>query len=234
MAFFLKDRANGLKEKMEDPNCNRRLLFNTYRQFETINKLLAGWKKLYKLHIRPTLKIQGRATLLDIGFGGGDLPLLLHRWAQRDGHKLHITAIETDRRALDFVQTERDNLLSEIDFRYVRLEKLLETHDPFDFVISNHLLHHLPADKLVSLATQCQQLVRHKIIFNDLQRHPAAYLLFSTFIAPFFRHSFAASDGRRSIRRSYTQDELREILPSSWKVRRQFPFRLIATYARNT
>lgn len=233
MGIFLTERAEGIQEKMEDPDCNRELLFNTYQQFKTINYLLSGWKSLYRQHIYPLLATRGHATLLDIGFGGGDLPFFLHRRAEQDGFDLHITAIETDSRAMEFVESEHAPTPSNIDFRHADIGDFLpvrKEEEPFDFIISNHLLHHLASDDLIKLARQSEELVRHKVIFNDLERNGAAYLLFSAFIAPFFRRSFAARDGRRSIRRSFTRSELERTLPSCWTVTRQFPFRLIASY----
>lgn len=225
--MFLKSRDTTLTEAMESPECDRRLLFNTYRQFEYINRLLAGWKSLYRRHIRPFLRNTKPSTLLDIGFGGGDLPLALYHWAQREGYNLKITAIDTDSRAMDFVKQHRE-IPGDVTFRCMNTDQLLEERTRFDFIISNHVIHHLSNQQLRRLATQSTQLCRRRIIFNDLQRSYTAYLLFSCFIAPFFRRSYAGSDGRLSIRRSYTKSELTGILPAQWTVYRKFPFRLIA------
>ncbi len=227
--MFLKSRDTTLTEAMESPGCDRRLLFNTYRQFEYINRMLAGWKSLYRRHIRPHLRANNSATLLDIGFGGGDLPLALYHRAQKEGYKLQITAIDTDSRALDFVRQHRE-IPADVSFRCVDIDRLLKEQVRFDFVISNHVIHHLSSQQLTRLADQAEQLCRRRVIFNDLQRSYTAYLLFSCFIAPFFRRSYAGSDGRISIRRSYTRSELSAALPAQWTVYRKFPFRLIALF----
>jgi 2-polyprenyl-3-methyl-5-hydroxy-6-metoxy-1,4-benzoquinol methylase len=168
--------------------------------------------------------------LLDIGFGGGDLPLALYNRAQKEGYKLQITAIDTDPRALAFVKQHRE-IPAGISFRCIDTHQLLAEQARFDFVISNHVIHHLSQEQLTRLADQSERLCRRQVIFNDLQRSYSAYLLFSCLVAPFFRHSYAGSDGRLSIRRSYTQSELTAALPARWTVHRKFPFRLIAQYS---
>jgi len=43
-----------------------------------------------------------------------------------------------------------------------------------------------------------------------------------------FRNSYIRIDGLRSIRRSFTRNELKEIAPKDWSVAALFPFRLLA------
>lgn len=45
----------------------------------------------------PVLRRDRVTTVLDIGSGGGDLPRALARWADRDGYRVRITAVDPDR-----------------------------------------------------------------------------------------------------------------------------------------
>jgi 2-polyprenyl-3-methyl-5-hydroxy-6-metoxy-1,4-benzoquinol methylase len=229
MPYYLTKRDTNSTEQMDDPCCNREKLFNTYRQFSTLNTLLSGWKRIYKSYIKPILSTQpSPCSLLDIGFGGGDIPLKLAHWAAADGLSLKITAIETDKRAFEYVQ--RLSAPDNVTFKLALSADLVSAGQQFDFVISNHLLHHLTPDELHRLLYESKKLSRKCIIFNDLARSDTAYGLFQLFSRPFFRRSFITADGLTSIKRSYTRQELESHTPDGWTVESFFPFRLLLRY----
>ena len=105
MPFFLSKRQPDLIEFMDREDCDPVLLENTYRQFATINLLLSQWKRIYTNELLPMMQEGITYTLLDIGFGGGDVPIRLAEWAEKDGLDLIITAIDTDKRAYNFAQS---------------------------------------------------------------------------------------------------------------------------------
>ena len=216
--LVLNKRNGSLVERMSDPNCDLQQLNNTYRNFSLINKLVAGWRRVYEHHILP-LKPR---TLLDIGCGGGDVVLTLATWARQDGLELDITAIDPDPRALSFARTRSH--IEKITFQRAFSSDLVAAHRKFDIVISNHLLHHLTPLELENLCKDSETLVTRKVIHNDICRSDLAYLGF-ILTAPFFRHSFITHDGLVSIRRSFTQDELRQLVPETWQVEALFPYR---------
>ncbi|SMO60853.1 methyltransferase domain-containing protein [Fodinibius sediminis] len=213
---------------MDEPDCHPLKLENTYRQFKKINGLLSQWRSIYQKELRPYLQAAGHARLLDIGFGGGDIPLKLATWAAGDKLDLHITAVDTDKRAFDFVskQSHPDN----ISFLNCSAEKLAGEGKKYDFVISNHLVHHLSKEQLRTSLSEARELSTHKVIFNDIRRSDLAYLLFSLLTRPLFQDSFIIRDGLTSIERSYTLTELKQTVPKGWQVRKLFPFRLLLTY----
>lgn len=214
---------------MDDPNCDREELFNTYRQFSTINSLISRWKKIYSQEIRPACADASRTyRLLDIGFGGGDLPIKISNWARRDHINLEITAIDSDSRAFEFV--EQLEVPEKVTFKAISLSELQKEGISFDFVISNHLLHHLRVDELQKILEEAAGLSRKKVLFNDIERSDLGYLFFNLFSRPLFLSSFITDDGLTSIRRSYTAQELETIVPAGWSVSKIFPYRLLLSY----
>jgi len=229
MLLFLKHRNSELQELMDDPDCDPAKLSNTYRQFWWINRFLSKWNRIYKKDISPILNQQnGSASLLDIGFGGGDIPLHLDKLAKSDGFQLQITAIEADERSFNFVR--KLDTPSNIEFKNILSTDILKQGKKFDFVISNHVLHHLDEIMLQSICKESEQLALKKVIFNDLERNYWAYFLFFFLSKLLFWNSFVSIDGLISIRRSYTFKELTQLAPKGWKVRRLFPFRLVLSY----
>jgi 2-polyprenyl-3-methyl-5-hydroxy-6-metoxy-1,4-benzoquinol methylase len=226
MPLFLTERNNSLTELMDDPDCDIDYLYNTYRHFSIINKSLSGWKHIFNRYILPECKNEERDySLLDIGFGGGDIPLHLDQLAKKQGIELRITGIETDKRSLNYVSKQL--FPTSISFRHQSLKEILESGERFDFVISNHLLHHLLADDVATLCNQSAAIARKKVLFNDLRRSALAWGLFNALTVFGFKKSFIRTDGLISIRKSFSKDELQQLAPSPYVVESLRPFRLL-------
>lgn len=219
---FLRDRAADAVEEMDLPGCDPRRLDRTYAQFAMVNRLVAGWRGIYRTRLRPRLSQSVPTTLLDIGCGGGDVPVLLARWAARDGLRLKITAIDPDPRASRFAR-ER-HAASGVTFRQAAAAQLVADGESYDLVVSNHVLHHLGAEEFPRFLDESAVLGRGLAIHNDLRRSPAAYALFFAG-AWIFTGSYIRQDGLTSIRRSYTAPELRSAARPGWTVLRHSPFR---------
>ena len=232
MPFFLKNRRTDLVELMDRDDCDQHKLENTYRQFYRINGILSQWRRIYTTQLRPLMQDRNREfTLLDIGFGGGDIPFSLAKWAQNDGLNLKITAIELDERALDFVSDLEPH--PKIEFKHCSSTQLVLENRTFDFVISNHVLHHLDTDTFSKFLDEAISLAGKKVIFNDIERSDVGYVLFNLFSRLLFRNSFITQDGLTSVKRSFTFSELKHVIPEKWNTDRLFPFRLILSYTKD-
>ena len=214
------------RELMDDPDCDRDRLDRTYRRFTAVNRLVSGWRRLYVTGIRPRLDPDRPTALLDIGFGGGDIPRALARWAASDGLPLRVTAIDPDERALDYVRARPH---AGVRFEAASSADVVARGDRFDVVISNHLLHHLEHGELLDLLAHSASVCDGIVLHNDLSRNRIGHALYAVGALPFAGGSFVRADGLLSIRRSYRAEELREIVPAGWRVRRMFPQRLLLT-----
>lgn len=227
MLSTLRERDPGLVELMDDPACDRNSLFRTYAAFSHVNALLAGWRGTYRGRLRP-LFTGPVHTVADIGAGGGDVARALIRWARSDGVRLEVTAIDPDERAAAYVST-----LPPVDGYTHRLSTsshLADEGRKFDFVISNHVLHHLDPVELGTVLADSERLARLAVVHSDIRRSAMAYALFSVFTAGRFRGTFIREDGLLSIRRSYRVGELTAAVPAGWGVLPQFPHRLLLVH----
>lgn len=206
---------------MDSTDCDPAKLELTYRQFELVNRLFSGWRRLYCREIRPLLSRDSATTLLDVGCGGGDLARQLAHWSGRDKLLLDVTGIDPDARAYSYA-SRRPHHVS-VRFCQADSSDLVREGRRFDVVISNHVIHHLLPAELAQLLTDSQVLARRLSLHNDLRRNLAAYALFSLAALP-FRGSFIRADGLTSIRRSYTRAELTAAAPPGWRVARHSPF----------
>jgi 2-polyprenyl-3-methyl-5-hydroxy-6-metoxy-1,4-benzoquinol methylase len=219
---LLRERAADAVEEMDLPGCDPARLDRTYAQFALVNRVVSGWRGIYLHQLRPRLRDGSATTLLDIGCGGGDVPVMLSRWAARDGLRLEVTAVDPDPRASHFAAEHHK--ASGVRFRQAYAAELVNEGLSYDFVVSNHVLHHLSPDEFPAFVAESAKLCRGRVIHNDLRRSPWAYALFFAGSWP-LTGSYIRQDGLTSIRRSYTTEELRAAAPAGWTVARRAPYR---------
>lgn len=225
----LRVRDTHARELMDDPGCDRVRLERTYRQFDVVNRLVSGWRRLYVSTLRPVLARSARPTLLDVGFGGGDVPRHLAAWAARDGLGLQVTAIDPDPHALAYA----GRLSGPVRFRQASSTELAQAGERFDVVVSNHLLHHLTPGDLQQLLADSELLTDQLALHNDLRRSRVAHTTFGLVTRPWARSSFLHTDGTISIRRSYRAVELAGVR-AGWRVQPLHPYRLLLRWEPET
>lgn len=225
----LARRGEELVERMDEPWCDDETLFRTYASFPAVNRVVAGWRHTYVHRLRPLFTGQVH-TVVDIGAGGGDVARALIRWARNDGVRLEVTAIDPDPRAAAYVGT-----LPPVDgFTYRRCSstELADEGATFDFVVSNHVLHHLTAAELGTVLADSERLAVRAVVHSDIRRSPVAYALFALCTSVGFGGSYIREDGLLSIRRSYRADELNAVVPPGWTVTTLVPFRVLLLHER--
>jgi 2-polyprenyl-3-methyl-5-hydroxy-6-metoxy-1,4-benzoquinol methylase len=220
----LSRRDAELTELMDDPDCDPDALERTYARFAIVNRVVAGWRGVYRSRIRPLLSGDRETTLLDIGSGGGDVPLALARWARRDGLRLRVTGIDPDPRAAAFARARP----ADPDVRFVAASSgdLVAEGRRFDLVTSNHVLHHLDDGAFDALLADSAALAP-RALHSDIARDRLAYAAYGPLSRAVAGGSFVHVDGLRSIRRSWTPVELALRVPAGWRVEGAMPFRVL-------
>ncbi|KDA06353.1 hypothetical protein DC31_11000 [Microbacterium sp. CH12i] len=225
MSTDLSIRAVAIRELMDDPDADLRMLERTYDRFSLVNSVVSRWRAVYRREIRPRAQKQS-IRLLDVGAGGGDVSRAIAAWAHRDGLSIHVTALDADARAIRWALGRGGG----VDYRCAYTSDL--AGEVFDVVISNHLLHHLIGDELPDLLQDSVRLATAGglVLHRDIERSRFAYWGFGAGTLPFEKNlladSFIRADGLTSIRRAYTFGELSAAAPPGWRVRRAFPARL--------
>ncbi len=81
----------------------------------------------------------------------------------------------------------------------------------FDVVGCSLFAHHLEPGELVRFAAEALRVARHAFVIHDLVRHPA-HLALSYLGFPLYRSRITRHDAPASVRRAYTEEEMRSIL----------------------
>ncbi len=231
--FDLSRRATNV-ELMDCPDSSISLLHNTLRQFRWINRLLTPCHRLLRRHLLRRMRAdRHRAwTMLDIGSGGCDLPIWLIDRCREERISLTITCIDHDIRVVEYARQRLVNY-PEIVLRHGDALTLAETPPgSWDFIFSNHFLHHLTTPEVIRCLREVVRASREQCIMSDLVRSRLSYSLYTVSAKLLLRNSFAFDDGRLSIRRSLTKREARGLLADdpelkSLRVETIFPGHLV-------
>lgn len=223
------------KEKLELADVDMNRFRRTIRQFRLINYLFSASSRLLRKHFFTVMEQDPDRiyTLLDVGAGGCDIAIRAAREARQRGLKLNITALDNDKRTLPIASQA---ILEYPEIRIVEGNALeISRLGTFDFVFSNHLLHHLAWDDIKLFLNSAIAGTRLAFVMNDLKRSNWAYLGFSIFSGVLNWGSYHFHDGRLSIRRGFLPEELRDFIRSNFPDRaidvvETYPARVVLIY----
>jgi ubiquinone/menaquinone biosynthesis C-methylase UbiE len=188
-----------------------------------------GGRMLTLAHARRLLRRlpPGRpAIVLDVGTGGGDLPLALARWARRAGRPLRVLALDRDAATL---VAARGAIAAAPGVALVRGDATaLPLRDrAVDVAVSALTLHHLEPPEAIAYLAELDRVSRLGFVVNDLVRSRAAYGLVWLATRLLAAHPMSRHDGPLSVRRAYTAREIERLLEragvSGARVRRYAP-----------
>jgi ubiquinone/menaquinone biosynthesis C-methylase UbiE len=192
------------RELMDDEGSGTaREVRGNFRDIALINAWLGG--------VRATITEVDRLaviprTILDVGTGGGDMPLALLDHLLARGSAVSCVALDRSTSALD---AAAERLRGRTDIALVRGDALsLPYYDrTFDLVTCNLALHHFdPADAVRALAEMGR--VGRDVIVNDLRRSVLGWMLACAVFPIFTSNRLTLHDGPLSVLRAYSPDEV--------------------------
>jgi len=184
----------------------------------------------------PTLRFVAQAlektspgqvlTLVDIGYGAGDMLRAIRRLAERKGRAIRLIGIDINPRSLPAARTDTP---AEMAIEY-RTGDAMVMDEPVDLIISSLVTHHMSNEEIIRFLRWMENRARVGWFVNDLHRHALPYHGFRLLSAAMRWHAFVRHDGPLSIARAFRHEDWLGLLEQAdladkAMLRWHFPFR---------
>ena len=201
----LRARAHGL-ELLDLPDLDAAELRANLRELALLNRLTGG----AAASIRAIDRLAGNdeISILDVGTGGGDLPLA---FARHGGGRWRVIASDNRPEILEIAAgwTAAEPLVSTLlaDGRQLPLGD-----GEVDLAHASLVVHHLDPAAVVGMLREMRRVSRRGVVINDLQRGVLSFAVTAVVTAALARSRYTRHDGILSARRAYTLRELDAML----------------------
>ena len=214
-------------EQMDAPDIDPATYTAVLRDLAKINRwTFTAW---------PTLAFLNRAigdrkafSLLDVGFGQGDMLRGVARWAAKRGIEARLVGVDLNPLSAQ-VASAAGPADPQIEYR---TGDYLDQPEAFDFIVSSQVAHHMTDAQLDQFLRHMDANARAGWLVSDLHRHRFAHGGYPLLARLLGVHRIVREDGTLSIARSYRPREWPAILaragidPATVTIARRFPFRL--------
>lgn len=181
--------------------------------------------------LRQQTRGMARFTLLDVGFGHGDMLRAIAHWARRAGIEAVLVGVDLNPRSAPAAQAATDPALG---IAYVTGRGEAIDLEP-DFIISSLVAHHMGDAELAAFIVWMQAAAARGWLINYLHRHPVAWAGFRALAAVLGWHPIVAHDGALSVRRAFARTDWVRLLAAAGveaDVRWHLPFRWTVSSCR--
>lgn len=199
-------------EIMDDPRATREDLMTFVRWLDVHNRLLGVNKTLLANLGRWSSRWPRGATitLLDVGTGGGDIPLAVARWGRERGFDLRVTGIDLHptTAAIARERCAADDRVTIVAGDALKIRDLFGVQS-FDYVHASLFLHHLSEIRCLTLLAAMEQVAVRGVVWTDLVRSRAMLALvgLGASVAP----SMVRRDAIASVAAGFTRREAMDL-----------------------
>lgn len=173
-------------------------------------------------------------SVLDVGFGEGDMLRRIYRWGIRRGLRMELSGVDLNPWS---TTAARAATPAAMGIRYITGDLFDLPWGETDVVISSLFTHHLTDAQVVEFLVWMETRARRGWFVNDLHRHPIAYHGFRLLSGAAGWHRFVQHDGPISVARSFRRRDWEALLRQAGLagcavVRWHMPFRLCISRVR--
>ncbi|RPF72636.1 methyltransferase domain-containing protein [Aurantiacibacter spongiae] len=208
----------------------------------TYAKVLSDLARVNRLTLahRPTLAFLDRAigqrgafSLLDVGFGDGDMLRAIAAWAGSRGIRADLTGVDLNPRSEGIA---RGKTRADLPITYRTGDYADLAGKRFDCIVSSLVAHHMTHDELIAFLRFMDREGRAGWFVNDLHRHGLSYHGYPVLTRLLGFHPIVRADGQTSIARSFRREDWLAFLDDAQidgaRIARYFPFRLCVSKIR--
>lgn len=223
-------------EYLDDPDISSVVAARSLRDVALANRLFGGTRAMLSEVRQVFREQQGRGTrhltLLDVGTGLGDIPVVVAKEATRFGIQVRAVGIEISE---PMARVARQ---SAIPVLAADARALPFADDSIDIVTCSLVLHHLDNHDSLCMLRECSRVARTAVVVADLQRSVVAMALLWLVSFPLRFHPISRHDGVVSIKRGFSVAELRDLVASTTsaavRCRRRWGWRVTAAWQPGT
>ena len=173
--------------------------------------------------------------VLDLGAGGGDVLVQLHRRARRAGLPITFAGADISLTAVEHARQNAQHADEAIDFFH--LDALnAPLPENYDVIMCSLFLHHLASDQAIDILRRMGRAANSMVLVNDLIRSRLGYLLAWMGTRVLTTSNIVHFDGPQSVRAAFTMAEARQLAQQaglhdatiSWR----WPFRFLLEWRR--
>jgi len=200
-------QRNDLSELMDTESVSAEDFAACLKDLATVNRLT--------LAMRPTFLWLNRLTrdwpvdrplsILDVGYGQGDMLRAIWRWAKRRNLIVALEGIDLNPQS---ELAARDATPEEMNIRFRTGDVFsLSPERRVDVIISSLVTHHLTDAQIVAFIRLMERQADLGWFINDLHRHALSYHVFRAWAGLAGWHRFVRHDGPVSIARSFRRED---------------------------
>jgi ubiquinone/menaquinone biosynthesis C-methylase UbiE len=198
-------------EIMDDPNLDANQHRSALRGLSRINWISGSAGILWRPLLRLARENPGQALrVLDIGTGGGDIPIRLWAKFRSAGLPVELAGADVSPTALNHAGNRADQAGAKVQF--FALDVLREPlPQDFDVITCSLFLHHFDEEQALELLRRMGQATRRLVLVNDLIRSKTGHLLAHIAARLFTLSPVVRVDAPRSVEAALTMREALEL-----------------------
>ena len=220
------------EELMDDPSLPADTYFAVVADLAQVNRVTMAY--------RPTLAFLAEAlgsrtefSVLDVGYGHGDMLRQIAKWAQANGKSAELAGVDLNPSSEPVARASNG---SGTAINYLTGDYQSLAGERFDFIISSLVAHHMSQEQLIAFLQFMQNEAQIGWFINDLHRHGFSYLSYPLLARMMGWHPIVRQDGQTSIARSFRSEDWSALLAEARidgaRIHREFPFRLCVSQIR--
>jgi len=200
------------KEFMDDLQCSGSDVDQTLRELEFINRWLGGNEVTLSSLRRISEKLPKKTLrIVDIGCGGGDMLILILKWAQKKEISVELLGLDANPYIVDFAK------INTASYPQITIDQCDILSDEFaaqkfDLVFATLFLHHFSNKELIEIFNRLKDQANIAILINDLHRHFLAYYSIKWLTNWFSKSKMVPFDAPLSVSKAFTRNEIKGIL----------------------
>jgi ubiquinone/menaquinone biosynthesis C-methylase UbiE len=207
------ERLAGMEELLDGPLDDLHELADNLRDLRRSNRLLGGARQS-RLAISRLAGPEEPLTIIDVGTGGADIPVMLLADAARTGRPMRVTAVDERAEVIEAARLARPavELITGLELVVADGRSLPYPDGAFDIAHSSLVVHHLDPADAVPFLREMARISRRGIVVNDLVRG-RLYLAGAWLLSHLATgNRLSRNDAPLSVRRAYSRDELRGLV----------------------